>query len=79
MLGHAWFGSRIVSGVVAYALFMDYLIFGLFIPLTPYSPAHATSEGELGLLYGGYSVGVLVATPLFGYLGDRIGYRRLMI
>jgi MFS transporter, DHA1 family, solute carrier family 18 (vesicular amine transporter), member 1/2 len=31
------------------------------------------------LLYGTYSVGVLVATPLFGYLGDRIGYRRPMI
>ena len=72
-------GSRIIVGVVAYALFMDYLIYGLLIPLTPYSPAHATSEGELGLLYGGYSVGVLVATPLFGYLGDRIGYRQLMI
>jgi MFS family permease len=29
--------------------------------------------------YAGYSVGVLVATPLCGYLGDRIGYRRLML
>jgi MFS transporter, DHA1 family, solute carrier family 18 (vesicular amine transporter), member 1/2 len=68
-----------VVGVVAFALFMDYLIYGLLIPLTPYSPAHATSEEELGLLYGSYSVGVLVATPLFGYLGDRVGYRQLMI
>jgi MFS transporter, DHA1 family, solute carrier family 18 (vesicular amine transporter), member 1/2 len=66
-------------GVVAYALFMDYLIYGLLIPLTPNSQAHATGEEELGLLYGGYSVGVLVATPLFGYLGDRIGYRQLII
>jgi MFS transporter, DHA1 family, solute carrier family 18 (vesicular amine transporter), member 1/2 len=79
MLGHARFGSRIIVGVVAFALFMDYLIYGLLIPLTPHSPAHATSEEELGLLYGGYAVGVLVATPLFGYLGDRIGYRQLMI
>jgi MFS transporter, DHA1 family, solute carrier family 18 (vesicular amine transporter), member 1/2 len=55
-----------VVGVVAFALFMDYLIYGLLIPLTPYSPAHATSEEELGLLYGSYSVGVLVATPLLG-------------
>jgi MFS transporter, DHA1 family, solute carrier family 18 (vesicular amine transporter), member 1/2 len=70
--------SRVV-GVVAFALFMDYLIYGLLIPLTPYSPAHATSEEELGLLYGSYSVGVLVATPLFGWLGDPIGYRRLLI
>lgn len=79
MLTRAGFGSRIVSVVVAFALFMDYLIYGLLIPLTPYSPAHATSEAQFGLLYGAYSVGVLLATPLFGYLGDRIGYRRPMI
>ena len=66
-------------GVVAFALFMDYLIYGLLIPLTPLSPARATTEQQLGLLYGAYSVGVLVATPLFGYLGDRIGYRRPLI
>ncbi len=71
--------SRTVVGVVAFALFMDYLIYGLLVPLSPYSPAHATSEQQLGLLYGGYSVGVLVATPLFGYLGDRIGCRRPLI
>jgi len=47
-------------------------------PLT-YSPAHVGSEQQFGLLYGAYSVGVLLATPLFGYLGDRIGYRRPMI
>ncbi len=68
-----------MAAVVAFALFMDYLIYGLLIPLTPYSPAHVTSEEQFGLLYGGYSVGVLLATPLFGYLGDRIGYRRPMI
>lgn len=78
MLGRSAAAMRIV-GVVAFALFMDYLIYGLLIPLTPYSPAHATGERELGLLYGGYSVGVLAATPLFGWLGDRIGYRRLML
>ncbi|HEY1260545.1 MAG TPA: MFS transporter, partial [Stellaceae bacterium] len=66
-------------GVVAFALFMDYLIYGLLIPLTPYSPARATTEAQLGLLYGAYSLGVLAATPLFGYLGDRIGYRRPII
>jgi len=72
-------GSRIVAGVVAYALFVDYLIYGKLVPLTPYSPAHATSEKEIGLLYSSYAVGVLFATPLFGYLGDRIGCRRPMI
>jgi MFS family permease len=69
---------RTVVVVVAFALFMDYLIYGLIIPLSPYSPAISSDE-QLGLLYGGYSAGVLVATPLFGYLGDRIGCRRPMI
>jgi DHA1 family solute carrier family 18 vesicular amine transporter 1/2 len=72
------FNKWAVVGVVAFALFMDYLIYGLTIPLTPYSPAIGGAE-QLGLLYGGYSAGVLAATPLFGYLGDRIGYRRPMI
>lgn len=67
-----------VVGVVAFALFMDYLIYGLIIPLTPYSPA-VGGAGQVGLLYGGYSVGVLAATPLFGYLGDRIGYREPLL
>jgi MFS transporter, DHA1 family, solute carrier family 18 (vesicular amine transporter), member 1/2 len=72
-------GHWAVVGVVAFALFVDYLIYGLLVPLTPYSPALASSEEQLGLLYGGYSVGVLAATPLFGYLGDRVGCRRPLI
>lgn len=61
--------------VVGFALFMDNFIYGLIIPLTPYSPVKLASEGHAGLLFGGYAIGVLIATPLFGYLGDRIGYR----
>ena len=68
-----------VLGVVAFALFMDYLIYGLIVPLAPYSPAGAMSEERLALLYGSYALGVLAATPLFGFLGERIGYRRPMI
>jgi len=58
---------------------MDYLIYGLIVPLTPYSPAGAMSESRMGLLYGVYAFGVLTATPLFGYLGERIGYKKPMI
>jgi MFS family permease len=68
-----------VTGVVAFALFMDYLIYGLVVPLTLYSPAGITGEEELGLLYAGYALGVLCATPLFGYFGARIGLKRTMI
>ena len=72
-------GDFRVIGVVGFALFMDYLIYGLVIPLTPYSPAGIGDGAGLGLLYTGYSAGVLAGTPLFGYLADRIGYRWLMI
>ena len=72
-------GRLKVLGVVAYALFMDYLIYGLIVPLTPYSPAGKMSENNLSVLYGSYALGVLAATPAFGYLGDRLGYRKPMI
>jgi DHA1 family solute carrier family 18 vesicular amine transporter 1/2 len=65
--------------VVAYAVFMDYFIYGLIVPLTPYSAAGALSEGNMALLYGSYATGVLLATPLFGYLGDRIGCKLPML
>ncbi len=72
-------GRLRVLGVVTFALFMDYLIYGLIVPLAPYSPAGAMTEDRLALLYSSYALGVLAATPLFGYLGERIGYRRPMI
>ena len=72
-------GSSEVLGVVAFALFMDYLIYGLIVPLAPFSPAGAMSGDQLALLYSAYALGVLAATPLFGFLGERIGYRRPMI
>jgi len=68
-----------ITVVVSFALFMDNFIYGLIIPLTPYSPVKLASEGHAGLLFGGYAIGVLIATPLFGYLGDRIGNRRPFI
>jgi hypothetical protein len=32
-------GSRLVAGVVGFAAWMDYLVYGLLIALTPYFPA----------------------------------------
>lgn len=58
---------------------MDYFVYGLVVPLTPFTPVGTMSEDRLALLYGSYAIGVLGATPLFGYLGDRLGCRRPMI
>ena len=71
--------SWTLVGVVAFALFLDYFLYGIVVPLTPLSPAKVNSEEQLGLLYGGYAVSVLLVTPLFGYLGDRVGARIMMI
>ncbi len=35
--------------VVAYALLMDYFIYGLIVPLGPYSPAKVASQSQLGI------------------------------
>jgi MFS transporter, DHA1 family, solute carrier family 18 (vesicular amine transporter), member 1/2 len=71
--------SRVIVGVIALSLFVDYLLYGIVMTLTAQSPARITSEGQLGLLYGGYGVSVLLLTPLFGYLGDRIGGRTTIV
>ncbi len=72
---HPW----TVLGIVAFALFMDYFIYGILVPLGPYSPAKTVSESQLGTIFAGYAVGVFLSTPFFGYLGDRLGCRRPMI
>lgn len=68
-------GHWTVVGVIAFALFMDFLIYGLVIPLLPYSHAGISRGNQFALLSLGYAAGVLVATPGFGYLGDHAGCR----
>ena len=72
-------GSWKVFYVITYALFLDYFIYGLVVPLTAYSPANISGHNQLALLYGGYALGVFVATPIFGFLGNRIGGKRIVI
>jgi MFS transporter, DHA1 family, solute carrier family 18 (vesicular amine transporter), member 1/2 len=79
LLGNITNGKWTVLIVVGFALFMDYLIYGLVVPLTPNSPARISDESHLGMLYGGYAAGVLLATPFFGWLGDKLGCRKPMI
>ncbi|MFM0515179.1 MFS transporter [Paraburkholderia sp. RL17-373-BIF-A] len=68
-----------IMGVVTYALFIDYLIYGLVVPLISHTPIGTMSESNMAQVYGSYAVGVLSATLLFGYVGDRLGHRRLMM
>ena len=71
--------SRAMVGVIAFSLFIDYFLYGIFFPLSAHSPAKLQSEEQFALLYGAYAISVLVVTPVFGYLGDRIGGRATML
>ena len=71
--------ARSIVAVVAFTLFLDYFFYGMLFPLSAYSPAGLGNEGRLVLLYGVYAVSVLLVTPVFGYLGDRIGGRATML
>jgi MFS family permease len=63
---------------IALALFIDYFLYGLMLPLMPHSPARIATR-QVALVYGAYAVGALVATPLAAYLGERIGGRRELL
>jgi MFS transporter, DHA1 family, solute carrier family 18 (vesicular amine transporter), member 1/2 len=72
-------GSWKVFYVITYALFLDYFIYGLVVPLTAHSPASISGHEQLALLYGGYALGVFIATPAFGLLGNQIGSKRIVV
>jgi MFS family permease len=64
--------------VVMAALFTDSFLYGLLVPLA--SRLNPTEdEAELAIMYGGYALGLMLATPVFGVLSDRLGRRRPMI
>ena len=71
--------SRMIVGVVAFCLFVDYLLYGVAMTLMAHAPGKIATEQDLALLYGGYAASVLLTTPLFGYLGGRIGVRTTII
>ncbi len=72
--------SRIpTSVVVAYAICVDYLVYGLILPLIPFAGAGLGKGQEIVLLAGAYAAGVFAAALALSLYGDRFGYRRTMI
>jgi len=64
---------------VGFGIFSDSFLYGVVVPLTPLSPAGVTSASAIGMLYGGYALGVLLLTPLCGILADRLGRKRPLL
>jgi MFS transporter, DHA1 family, solute carrier family 18 (vesicular amine transporter), member 1/2 len=66
--------------VVTLAIFTDMLLYGLIVPILPgYAASMGVSELAIGVLFGSYSLALLVATPFFGALTDRVGRRGPML
>jgi DHA1 family solute carrier family 18 vesicular amine transporter 1/2 len=70
---------RAVAAVVAYATCVDYLVYGLVLPLIPFSRVRFAADEQVVLLGATYGLGVLIAAVFLSRYGDRIGYRRTMI
>ena len=66
--------------VVALALFTDTLLYYLLVPLLPaYARTYGLSQMGVGILFGSYSVSLLVGTYPLGRLADRVGRRGPMV
>ena len=66
--------------VVTVAIFTDTLVYGLVVPILPrHVAALGLPEWAVGVLFGSYAVALLVATPVFGALADRVGRRRPLV
>jgi len=74
-------GRRSLSPLVAvgFALFTDAFLYEVVIPLAPLSPAGITSTSDIASLYCAYALGVVLLTPLWGIVSDRIGRKNPLI
>ncbi|WP_311518990.1 MFS transporter [Paenibacillus albidus] len=60
--------------VVGLAVFTDMMIYGVVVPILPqYASSLGASPAQIGILFGSYGIALLLASPLFGLLSDRIG------
>ncbi len=72
--------AKLTLALVSLAIFLDMLLYDLVIPFLPGCATRwGVSETGLGIIFGSYSVALLLATPLLGALSDRIGRRQLIL
>lgn len=65
--------------VVSFGLFVEEILYGVVVPLTPESPAHIKDEHMLSIMYGAYALGLIITTPILAVTTDRLGRRRPMV
>ncbi|KAK1565861.1 major facilitator superfamily domain-containing protein [Colletotrichum navitas] len=77
--------SSVVSIIVtvAFAVFTDVFLYGLIVPVLPFALTYrvAIGQGEVqfwvSILLAVYGAALLISSPIWGYLADRISSRRL--
>lgn len=71
-----WIGLVLVISI----LFVDMLLYSLFIPVVPYfTEQYQMSSTTLGILFGSYAAALFLTTPMFGRITDRLGRRKTII
>ncbi|MFD1413590.1 MFS transporter [Oceanobacillus jeddahense] len=66
--------------VVTLAIFTDMLLYGMIVPILPdYADSLSISQTAIGILFGSYAAALLIATPIFGVISDKVGRRGPML
>jgi MFS transporter, DHA1 family, tetracycline resistance protein len=61
-------------------VFVDLIGFGMIIPILPlYAKSFQAAEWQIGLLLGCYSFMQFLASPVLGYISDRIGRKPVLL
>jgi DHA1 family tetracycline resistance protein-like MFS transporter len=61
-------------------VFVDLIGFGMIIPILPlYAKSFQAEEWQIGLLLGCYSFMQFLASPVLGYISDRIGRKPVLL
>eukprot|EP00834_Sanchytrium_tribonematis_P000315 NODE_6_length_70510_cov_1.054395.p20 type:complete len:422 gc:universal NODE_6_length_70510_cov_1.054395:6326-7591(+) len=74
-----WYYSKsFVVSCTSMALFIDMLSYSIIIPILPeiITEIYHLSPDYLGILFGSYAFGLLIATPIFGALSDYFDTRK---
>ena len=66
--------------LVAVAVFIDLLLYGLVVPIVPgYARSLGAGAGLLGIVFAAYAVGLFAVSPVAALLTERLGARWVLV